>query len=217
MNIELNKLPKYIMGTIIVFFALKYVLHDKLKNVEIGLISIIMMLVFASVEYAAYVLSIPKESPSCNSYCSIKEPMENVAQETFNKNFIVKSDSISREGDGTYTIKMPQNKQIEQTGSRAQDGVLKTEVQYNYTDYNMLPPNLNEGSFESGYSFLPPSQWYPQPPHPPVCVAEKQCPVCPVLTNREYADLKEWDDTRRVHQPDGINTDYIKEKLNSGR
>lgn len=113
--------------------------------------------------------------------------------------------------------KIDADKGIERVGSRAQDDVLSDES--NYFDHNHLPmgENVNSGSFEYGYSFMPPDKWYPQPPFPPVCVAEKKCPVCPVYTTGAPVDVKEWNDTRRVTQPDSIDTKMIKEKLNSGR
>jgi hypothetical protein len=39
----------------------------------------------------------------------------------------------------------------------------------------------------------------------------------PVYLNKEYANLKDWHSTRRITQPDLINTSYVEEKLNSGR
>lgn len=106
---------------------------------------------------------------------------------------------------------------IERKGSREKDDVITDDMEY--TDYNHLPmaDNYDTGDFEYGYSFLPPEKWYPQPPYPPVCVAEKRCPVCPILTTGTPADAKEWHASRRITQPDTIKTAYIKEKLNSGK
>jgi len=121
--------------------------------------------------------------------------------------------------NGQYTIPPQTNPQAVSVGSRAQDGVMKNETQFSYIDLNSLPnvSPLNTGSFEQGYSYLPPSQWFPVPPHPPVCVAEKQCPVCPVTSSNTTLDLKEWDSSRRVSPPDQINVQAIEQKLNSGR
>jgi hypothetical protein len=105
-------------------------------------------------------------------------------------------DKISRNEDGSYNIQIYHNPQADSIGSRSENGVLRNEMQY--SDYNTLPQNLNSGSFEYGYSFLPPANWYPVPPHPPVCVTEKQCRVCPVYTNGTNVDLKEWDSARRI-------------------
>lgn len=88
-----------------------------------------------------------------------------------------------------------------------------------YSDYNHLPVGAGYKShdYEYGYSYIPPEKWYPQPPRPPICVTEKRCPVCPVFTDGLGADLKEWHSSRRVHQPDRINIEYIQDKLNAGR
>lgn len=85
-----------------------------------------------------------------------------------------------------------------------------------YSDYNHLPmadnvPNIRD--YEYGYSYLPPDKWYPQPPFPPVCVTEKRNQVCP-LAPSSVADLKEWTSASKIMQPDGINTNYINDRLN---
>ncbi len=106
---------------------------------------------------------------------------------------------------------------IERSGSRDEDGVIYNEL--GYTDYHHLPlaDTYDSDSFEYGYSFLPPEKWYPQPPFPPMCVTDKKCPVMPVFTTGTPMDVKEWNESRRVTQPDNIKTKYIKEKLNSGK
>lgn len=105
----------------------------------------------------------------------------------------------------------------EQVGSRAHDGVLQNEMMF--TDYNTLqvPQNYPYSEDDYGWNFLPPKDWYPKPPNPPICVSEKQCPVCPVYTNGTNIDLKMWNQARRITPPDRINTDYVKMKLNSGK
>jgi hypothetical protein len=116
-----------------------------------------------------------------------------------------------------YDYPIRPNQQATSVGSRGQDDVLTNEMKYSYTDYNTLPMYVNSGSFEYGYSFLPPEKWYPVPPNPPVCVTEKSCPVCPVYTEGSTVDLKEWNQSRRITPPDQINVNYVEEKLNSGR
>ena len=100
--------------------------------------------------------------------------------------------------------------------TRAQEGVISSEVQY--TEYNILPVTPEDSKlYEYGYSFLPPEKWFPVPPHPPVCVSEKKCPICPVTTTGTPVDMKEWNDSRRITPGDVINIDYAKDVLNSGR
>lgn len=106
---------------------------------------------------------------------------------------------------------------VDRSGSRDEIGVINNEM--SYTDYHHIPlaDTYDNDSFEYGYSFLPPEKWYPQPPFPPMCVSDKKCSVMPAYTNGAPLDVKEWNESRRITQPDNINTKYIKEKLNSGR
>ena len=114
-------------------------------------------------------------------------------------------------------MRVKPNLQVTSSGSRVRDDVIGEEIKYNYVDYSIIPQNKDEGNFEFGYSFLPPEKWYPTPPNPPVCVTEKQCPVCPIYTGGTNLNLKEWNSSRRITPPDRINVEYIEEKLNSGR
>lgn len=115
----------------------------------------------------------------------------------------------------TYNIKLPHN--VKSPDMRNVKGLVNSE--YQYSDYNTLPlsDKLGNMDHEYGYTFLPPANWYPVPPHPPVCVTEKKCPVCPVFTNGTNVELKHWDESRRITQPDNINVDVVTDKLNSGR
>ena len=137
--------------------------------------------------------------------------------------------SITQVKSGEYNIPVYKSPYTKSIGARENDGVLQNEQELTdpnmysnfeipYVDYNNMPLfEVNSGSFEYGYSFLPPTAWYPTPPHPPVCVSEKRAPVCPVYTNGAHVDLKEWDYARRIFPPDQINTAIIEAKLNSGR
>jgi len=123
------------------------------------------------------------------------------------------------DSEGMVAYKYRTDTQKYATGeTRAEAGVMKTDNEMQYNDYFIMPIAAeDEGSFEEGYSMLPPSKWYPVPPHPPVCVTEKKCPVCPVLTSGAPVDLKEWNDSRRITPGDVVNIDYAKDKMNSGR
>ena len=127
-------------------------------------------------------------------------------------------ESVIKMADGSYIIKPYKNPQAVTIGSRSEDGVMDNWKKYEYTDYNnFMVSNDKVNQFEYGYSFLPPSQWYPVPPHPPVCVSEKKCEVCPVYSSSSTADLKDWNKSRRISPPDNINVKFVEEVLNSGR
>lgn len=241
------KLLKYLVQGVIIYLLFKYVPKEHMTERDILLITTIVLLVYIVSEniYNLY-FSINTNHSSdvqkqCNSYCSNQESkqehMENMSlgsltdlqtpivnmvssiltpSSTQIDNKETEKNMVKNE-DGSYTIKPYKNPQSTAIGSRETDDVLKNEMPYNYTDYNTIPVSDNTGSFEYGYSFLPPTKWYPTPPHPPVCVSEKKCPVCPVYTQGTNVDLKEWDQTRRITPPDEINVRAVEEKLNSGR
>ena len=152
---------------------------------------------------------------------TVKEP-DTVVKEIVNT--IKEPDTVVKEI--VNTVKEPEktmkeipinnNINIEREGDRYNDGVIDTENEY--SDYNMLPmSDDNTGNFEYGYSFMPPEKWYPQPPHPPICVSNAKTNVMPIYTTGTPIDVKEWNESRRIMPPDNINTKYIKQKLNSGK
>jgi hypothetical protein len=247
MSIELFKTNiKYVIEMVIIYLLFKYVPNEKINDKHILLIALVAVMLHAMVENVLGIQkdinNLKQSAITCNKTCSvptvhkkntieglevvqsekdafidITQTQKNELNATNTKQNIISPNTIIRNDDGSYIIRPIIDNQATSAGSRSQDGVVANESQYSYTDFNNLPVKLNEGSFEYGYSFLPPENWYPTPPHPPVCVSEKTCPVCPVYTNTDYIDLKEWNPSRRITPPDRINVKYIEEKLNSGR
>ena len=103
--------------------------------------------------------------------------------------------------------------QIAASGGKTRNDLLVNEMIY--SDFNRLPPSFNDEDFEYGYSFLPPKDWYPLPPYPPVCVSNKNSPVQPVYLDTMTMDLKEWHETQKITPPDSINTAFVTNELNS--
>jgi len=192
-----NKILRYLAEGIIIYLLLKYLLTRQIEMSTLLIVVLIILVTF-------FVLF-----ENINISINFTEGFD-VPQAT-----PFKDDYIKRIGGG-YEIKLEENKQVEKSGSRTENDVLADESKY--VDLNNLPvEGINSGSFEYGYSFLPPEKWYPVPPHPPVCVSEKKCEVCPTYTEGTDIMLKEWNDSRRIMPPDQINTEYVKGKLNSGR
>lgn len=157
----------------------------------------------------------PKPEPQTSEQ-SVSEPSP--TSDGSNVNSQNTGQSASEEsGEFQSYIMKPYIDQNNRTGSRFRDDVITNEMEY--TDFNTLPVPADAANrdFDYGDSFLPPDKWYPVPPHPPVCVSEKRCPVCPITTTGTPVDVKEWDQSRRITPPDSINVKYVKEKLNSGR
>jgi len=88
-----------------------------------------------------------------------------------------------------------------------------------YGDYNYVGP-LNKGMINKEYTFVSPTNWYPIPPHPPVCVTNKSCTTCPIQISdgKDYMQWASWEDfdkSRRFTGDMGINIDYVKNVLNN--
>ena len=209
--INIKDLSGHIFGLIIIAVVLSYY-SPNMKFVDLILLTITMLLILIITMNITNQLyqKISKKQLSnelCSSYCSMKETMDNV-----------KNDQVEHMTDtNEHMLSLRRSSSFESKNSRENDGVLKHEDKYNVITYNTVPQIINEGSFESGYSYLPPKDWFPIPPFPPVCVTDQKCSACPVYTDGTNIDLKEWDSSRRIMPPDEINVDYIKDKLNSGR
>jgi hypothetical protein len=94
---------------------------------------------------------------------------------------------------------------------------LNSELKYG--DYNYIGP-LNKGMINKAYTFISPTNWYPIPPFPPVCVTNKRCTTSPVVISdgndyMNFAALEDFDNARRFTGDMGINIDYIKNVLNN--
>jgi hypothetical protein len=94
---------------------------------------------------------------------------------------------------------------------------LNSELRYG--DYNYIGP-LNKGMINPEYTFISPSNWYPVPPHPPVCVTNKACVTCPIQISdgkdyMQWASLEDFDKARRFTGDMNINIDYVKNVLNN--
>lgn len=86
----------------------------------------------------------------------------------------------------------------------------------NDMDFHSLPvkKDYKTKDYEFGFSYLPPENWYRCPTRPPVCKTDNPNVVQPVYLSDTTVDLKEWDGSRKLLQPDRINVEYIMKKLN---
>jgi hypothetical protein len=100
------------------------------------------------------------------------------------------------------------------TADEAKDSELK------YSDYNYIAP-LNKGMTDRKHTFVSPNNWYPIPPYPPVCVTNKRCATTPIVISNlnkdsmNFADLDDFNTSRRFTGNMNINIDYVKNVLNN--
>ena len=91
---------------------------------------------------------------------------------------------------------------------------------FSYINANQLfiPTDYKTKEEDYGRNYIPPELWYKnnQRLNLPVCVpANGRCTVKDNLTSGYPLDVIEWHSSRKVMNPDGINQEYINEKLNT--
>ena len=104
------------------------------------------------------------------------------------------------------------------TRSNPNDQKFDMNSELRYGDLNYIAP-LNKGMANKDYTFISPNNWFPIPPVPPVCVTNKNCTTCPIIMSdgKDYmawADVNDFDKSRRFTGNMGINIDYVKNVLN---
>jgi hypothetical protein len=214
------KLLKYLVQGIIIYLLLKFVPKEPMNDKDILLIAAIVVLSWGVLENIYSIYFSPKSgSPmseaQCNTYCAKPKEKEHMGNLSVDSIKSALQNIASTTSSALAPQVAPQVVPVVETPNQMKNSNEIKPVQN--MDYNNVPMSDDSGSFESGYSFLPPEKWYPVSPHPPVCVTEKKCPVCPVSTGGTYVDLKEWDQSRKISSPDQINVQRVEEKLNSGR
>ena len=89
----------------------------------------------------------------------------------------------------------------------------KGDFKYNQTNNIMktLGQNENNWDMSNEYTLLNTNKWALQDTTPFKC--KQTCEVCPIMDSK-FTLLKNYDESRKVLNPDNINIDYIKDKLN---
>jgi hypothetical protein len=99
------------------------------------------------------------------------------------------------------------------------------EAETSEMKYTELPPEMHQplgtydntftNDFDHGYTYLNTDKWSVPMRRPPVCIQEKECPVCPTFTTGTNMELKDFPMT--VNYPEKINVNYIQDKMNKMR
>lgn len=99
----------------------------------------------------------------------------------------------------------------------------KTET--NEMKYTELPPEMHQplgtydstftNDFDHGYTYLNTSKWSVPMRKPPVCIQEKECPVCPVFTTGTHMELKDF--PMSINPAEKINVNYVKDVINKSQ
>jgi len=103
--------------------------------------------------------------------------------------------------------------------------VITDENIYQFNDFSyinanqlFIPTDYKTTEEDYGRNYIPPEIWYKnnQRLNLPVCVpANGRCTIKDNLTTGYPVNNVEWHESRKVLNPDGININYIKQKLNT--
>lgn len=230
MNSELIiKLLKYTVVVISAYLVSKYNPVKEFSTLNSILASLVCLIIFMGMEFIYEKCLKPKKTNCDDSSCKVEQFAEKDKEEeteevddSHNKQLMSaldklnnrldemdnKIDVITRKNDDDDS--RDEKKKEKQNKDNDSMDMRKDTVHVNY--HNL--PNTPHVEQKYGYSFLPPSQWYPQPPQPPVCVTDKKCPVCPSISDSGFTSVMEWENSTNVTKPMGINTKYIDEELN---
>lgn len=94
-----------------------------------------------------------------------------------------------------------------------QNNELKYTNQLNNDQLKPMADKINNEWDNSDYILA--TGWKPSQNNPPVCKTDKICPVCPLTTSGYPVSVMNFDESRKVMNPDNINIQFIKEKLNN--
>jgi hypothetical protein len=111
------------------------------------------------------------------------------------------------------TVTVTKNKNIIENYGSMYNGNVSNSYNEDATFTNQLLKPLGENGngftneWDHDYILLNTDKWAPALNPPPVCKAEKTCPVCPSLTTGYPLMLRDFDSTRRITAP--INADIV--------
>ena len=95
----------------------------------------------------------------------------------------------------------------------------------NEMKYTELPPEMHQplgtydntftNDFDHGYTLLNTDKWSVPMRRPPVCIQEKECPVCPSMASGSLMYVKDFPMETKI--PEKINMEYVQDKINKMR
>lgn len=173
-----------------------------------------------------------KEKCDCAKYVEEHEPheMEVAYEEETSKTKmdelvqVMKRSGLTLDVDGRIVKKEPSEGPTTAQQAMFDHIKIAQKTDENQMGYSEYPEEMHRplgeydktftNKFDHGFSYLSTDKWRIPVRRPPVCIQEKKCPVCPVQTPGYPLDVKQWNESRRIHQNDILNLEYIRDQLN---
>lgn len=215
------KILKYVIAGIILVLLLKYIPDNNVSILDI----VTILVVIVAAQFILDFICDAKTRYNQNCVC---EPMDNVKNSDDKKDDDKKRDdkskinySCDKNLDDNLDNDIDDNFMVSKRQNSIQNDNIENDLGYDNTGYDKYIPmgsirDPNRLSFrkrrdtrgEYGDWFIPPEEWYPPCIKPPICVTNNGCPVQPVLTNGNYADMRDFDNSRKITQ-ESINVPYV--------
>jgi hypothetical protein len=220
-----TKIIKYFAAGLILVLLLKYIPSINLKTSDIGIILVVIVAVQIFLDFICkqqkptdcycgpFGLSSTRDGPSTSEPEKSARPKRNI-REKFDNKYLNKTKDED-ESDEEYESDEETDVPYSQLSSEHYE---KMGVMNNPNRHSLRDPKYKDRVYngEPGDWMIPPEEWYPACTRPPVCTTNNGCPVQPVYTSGTNIDLREFDNSRRITQPENLSVPFIK-KLNGGK
>jgi hypothetical protein len=221
---------KYIIAIILLYLFIKAVAGTQIDNKQIAILIVLILIIMIGVDYSN------SNYKNCSKEKETFDPdrpyiVKSIYDPTNKTKFDVNRLSLEQQSelinpfrnpdveelinltnaDKSTIVKLAENANLAK--QRIKDNY-KYEMKYTKTNpFNTIPL----GSQIYDYTFLPPENWFRGYEQPPVCITNDRCQVSPSMGSNEYLPyLMEFDTAAHITGPEGIDLEYVQNKLNQG-
>lgn len=216
--LDLNRLFFYFLQGLVIALLIK-ALTPETDNYKIGILSAIIMLTIIILNRETF-----QTKKTTEGYENLQFPLAtsvfaNNKPSTYSPQKYIRDVQMTKYPDADVEdlkdiMQVDKNliKKLDDNEKKAREAIRKNyqdDMRFTNThEFNTIPL----GSQIYSYTYLPPENWFRAYERPPVCITDKQCPVCPMVSN--YVNFMEFDAASNITGPMGIDTKYIENKLN---
>jgi hypothetical protein len=221
-------LMKYVVFGIILYLLVTYIPTQQIKNLDQIIIYLVALLSFIILDlilnystihsYCSQFMGWKQSGPTPSCGCDMEtfKPPKKIEHLTLEQPQIVPIPPVVQVEQPPVVPVVPVvpivPAQVEQPA--------KPENQMKYTEF---PPEMHQplgtydntftNDFNHGYTLLNTDKWAVPMKRPPVCIQEKECPVCPTSATMGYY-MSVTDFPMEFKMPEKINTQYVANILN---
>lgn len=230
MNPIVSNLFKYVIIAIILYILITFIPLTSLQQREKLMIFVILLTSILLLDVLNNYNNILSAFNKFKLFTPNKVYPQNSCKCTVENFETVQSNSATVQQQNILQNDQPQMQQMIET-SMIQIEPMQPQIQQiqpkeaetdNDMKYTELPPEMHQplgsydetltNKFTNDFALLNTDKWSVPLRRPPICIQEKECPVCPSIANTNYMDVSKFSETHKL--PDNLNVNYIQNKLN---